>query len=346
MDPLTQGLLGAAASQALFSRQLGRWAFGIGLVAGMAADVDVFFTIGVSEIDKVLYHRHFTHALIFIPLGGLIAALPFFAVKSLRYRRPAIIGAGIAAYATHGLLDACTAYGTVLFWPFSDQRAAFDFIAIIDPIFTLILLIGVIIALVKRNCKAARIGLLIAGFYMALGAVQHQRALDAQQRIYSYRFDEPTKRRVMPTMGNIIVWRSVYSSEHWLRTDAVRVPLFGDISIIPGETARRISLDNPPKGLKKDTPQWAEFEKFLHFADGYAAYVKRDQKLIGDFRYSMESEGVTPIWWIELNPDDPDAEPKWHYNGENREEYFGRLWQQIIKQPEEAKPLREFRRPD
>ena len=40
------------------------------------------------------------------------------------------------------LLDAATSYGTRLFWPFSDERAGWDWIAIVDPAFTVPLLVA------------------------------------------------------------------------------------------------------------------------------------------------------------------------------------------------------------
>ena len=49
-------------------------------------------------------------------------------------------------YATHGLLDSCTSYGTQLFWPFSDERVAWDTMSIVDPLFTIPLLVFVIAA--------------------------------------------------------------------------------------------------------------------------------------------------------------------------------------------------------
>ena len=36
---------------------------------------------------------------------------------------------------THGLIDACTSYGTLLYWPISHHRESWDIISIIDPIF-------------------------------------------------------------------------------------------------------------------------------------------------------------------------------------------------------------------
>ena len=36
---------------------------------------------------------------------------------------------------THGFLDACTSYGTSLFWPFSSTRVSWNVISIVDPFF-------------------------------------------------------------------------------------------------------------------------------------------------------------------------------------------------------------------
>ena len=52
-------------------------------------------------------------------------------------------------YATHGLLDACTSYGTQLFWPFSDERVAWNNSSIVDPLFTLPILALVIAAAMR-----------------------------------------------------------------------------------------------------------------------------------------------------------------------------------------------------
>ncbi|GIS21122.1 MAG: hypothetical protein CM15mP120_30380 [Pseudomonadota bacterium] len=63
----------------------------------------------------------------------------------------------LAGYATHGLLDACTSYGTQLFWPFSNVRVAWNNSSIVDPLFTLPL-VGLVAAAVifsKRHFAIA-----------------------------------------------------------------------------------------------------------------------------------------------------------------------------------------------
>ena len=68
MDPLTQGVVGAALPQATRRKTQVGIAGAFGFVAGMAADLDVLIR---SETDPLLfleYHRQFTHSLIFVPV--------------------------------------------------------------------------------------------------------------------------------------------------------------------------------------------------------------------------------------------------------------------------------------
>ncbi|MDB2316436.1 metal-dependent hydrolase, partial [Luminiphilus sp.] len=45
-------------------------------------------------------------------------------LNHLRYQQVWLVA--LVGYATHGLLDACTTYGTMLLWPFSDARIAWS----------------------------------------------------------------------------------------------------------------------------------------------------------------------------------------------------------------------------
>src|SRR5262245_40166851 len=140
MDTITHGFLGAAASQALLKRRLPRGAGLVGAIGGMLPDLDIFIRSSSDPTVGWFFHRNFTHSLIFIPLGGLIAALPFLCFQRFRNQKREVILAAIIGYATHALLDAFTSYGTQLFWPFSNYRVAWDWIGIVDPIYSLILL--------------------------------------------------------------------------------------------------------------------------------------------------------------------------------------------------------------
>ena len=57
----------------------------------------------------------------------------------------------LMGYASHGFLDAMTSYGTQLLWPFTNTRVSWDLISIIDPIFTSMLILGLILSMIKSK---------------------------------------------------------------------------------------------------------------------------------------------------------------------------------------------------
>ena len=92
MDPITQTVCGAIVAQAIFNKKLGRSAALFGAAGGILPDVDVFFQYS-DPIVAWDMHRNFTHALAFIPIGGLIAALPFLLLPRWRRHWKLVIGA-------------------------------------------------------------------------------------------------------------------------------------------------------------------------------------------------------------------------------------------------------------
>jgi len=152
LDPLTQGALGAALPQAL-SNNKKLWLIGLlGFLSGMAPDLDIFIRSQEDPLLFLEYHRQFTHSLIFIPFGGLICATILYWL--IGKRNQLTFGETwvycTLGYATHGLLDACTSYGTLLLWPFSNERLTWNNISIIDPLFTIPIL-GLIVATAKTS---------------------------------------------------------------------------------------------------------------------------------------------------------------------------------------------------
>ncbi|BCA96027.1 hypothetical protein TUM19329_23880 [Legionella antarctica] len=144
MDFITQGVVGAASAQAFLHNQDKHNAWLVGALAGMAADLDVLIQSADDPMLFFLYHRHFTHSLLFIPVGTIVITLILLLFERFRKNWRLTLLAALIGYATHGLLDACTAYGTVLFWPFSDERVSWDIISIIDPFITIPLFLGVV----------------------------------------------------------------------------------------------------------------------------------------------------------------------------------------------------------
>jgi len=162
LDTLTQGLLGAALAQSAAKPEETRIAGVIGTFAGISADLDVLIRSSSDPLLTLEYHRHFTHSLFFVPVGALIVALVLwpFLRSGLAFGRIYVFA--LLGYSLSGALDACTSYGTHLLWPLTDERFAWNLIAIVDPLFTLALLIAVAVALMNRLPLAAWAGLAAA----------------------------------------------------------------------------------------------------------------------------------------------------------------------------------------
>ncbi|MEX2401483.1 MAG: metal-dependent hydrolase [Rhodothermales bacterium] len=328
MDPLTQGLLGAAASQALLGERLGRTAWMIGAFGGMLPDADVFIRSAEDPLLEVEVHRGFTHALSFIPIGGVMAGAPWLIRARYREQWRAVLGAGLVGYGTHGLLDACTTYGTQLLWPFSSLRTAWNCISIVDPIFTLILLVGVIWAARARRGLPASMAIGLCMLYLGLGIVQRERAYAAQEHIAHVRGHEPSRRAVFPTIGNLVVWRSLYEDRGHLYADRIRVAPVHSPTWAPGSSVEALTAAEFATERHVSDRVLHDFERFSWFSNGWTARSPVDSTFIGDARYSLKMERFDPIWGVRF---DPGGSPptEWVNRTDAREMRLDALWSEI-----------------
>ncbi len=329
MDPVTQGLLGAAAASAVFTKKLGRRAAIIGLAGGLLADADVLLSAWADPGHPQELHRHFTHALLFIPIGGILAAAPFYLRRWYRDRAWGVLGAATVAYATHGLLDSFTSYGTHLFWPFTQARSSWDLISIIDPVFTGVLLLTVLWGWIRSRARPAVIGLLVAACYLGWGAVQHGRAGSVLHRIASHRGHTVERIRVMPTFGNLVVWRGLYISNGRIYAMALRTPVFDATQVREGGSIKRFD----PQELPIETPQRDRVLDILsrvdHFADGFLAAHRQRSDIIMDVRYSLDTAGFTPMWGVLIDPSNEDKPVAWGGFEHDRSQAIERLWEEM-----------------
>ena len=77
MDIVTQGLLGATLAQSAAESTRLRLATAVGFAAGLLPDADGLIRSGDDPLLFLEFHRHFSHSLVFIPAGALIAAAIF-----------------------------------------------------------------------------------------------------------------------------------------------------------------------------------------------------------------------------------------------------------------------------
>jgi inner membrane protein len=310
MDPLTHALLGASAAQAVLGPRLGRRAWMVGALGGLLPDADILIRSATDPLLAIEYHRHFTHSFAFIPLGGLLAALPWLAQKRWRPDGRALFAAGSIGYATHGLLDACTNYGTHLLWPFSTLRTSWHWVTTVGPLLTLMLLVGLVFA-VRRNSRRPALLALIAGLaYIGGAAVQRERALGVQERIAASRGHVISRAEMFPTVGNPFVWRSSYQSDNTLHVDRIRAIGSDDARWQPGGTVALLSEQELSPAASADPRIRRDFARFSYFSAGWVARAADDPTVIGDARYSLRTDRFEPIWGVRFNPDSP-APTEW-----------------------------------
>jgi inner membrane protein len=330
VDPLTHILLGASLGYASFGNRLGRTAALAGGLAAFAPDADVFIRSAADPLLAIEHHRGFTHALIFTPIGSAVAAACWLVRPTWRKRRWLTLwSCCLVGYLSHVLLDAATTYGTQLLWPFSKHRAGWDVISIIDPVFTLVLLAGLVSSMLARHRTAATGALLFCTMYIALGALQHHRAVEAQQVLATARGHRIERAEVMPTLANNIVWRALYEHENRVFSDRIRVGWFSDATIREGWSLPLVDLGDL-SSAESARNQHESFERFAWFSDEWVARSPADSSVLADMRYSLSTEAFDPIWGIRFTPPGTTPEVNWINRTRNRQVKPGELWNEIV----------------
>ena len=317
MDILTQGLLGGVLAQSASKKEEIKIATLIGVVAGLLADVDIFIYSSNDPLLNIEFHRHFTHSLFFIPFGAAIAAALFWPFLKNRLPLHRIYLFSLMGYSMSGLLDACTSYGTHLLWPFSDERVAFNIISIIDPVFTLCLLITLAYSLRVKRQRIAHIGLFVAAVYMLLGFVQLQRATSIAEELIILRGHNVTKSLVKPTLGNIILWRSAYVHENRIYVDAIRVGMLSKNKIFEGESVEKMLIDKDYPDIAENSVLYNDIQRFKSFSNDFVAIDPTQSNVIGDIRYSMLPTSTKPLWGIIIDKNNPQKHPDYQFFRDN-----------------------------
>ncbi len=210
MDSVTQLVLGAAVGEASGGKTFGRKASAWGAVMGTLPDLDVFVPLG-DAVRDFTYHRSATHSLLLMllasPFFGWVLSRIHRCDKTDFWRWTRLV---FMCFATHALLDSFTVYGTQLFWPISEYPFTFSTIFIIDPLFTLPLLIGVVTVLIQRQWhQAIWFSLATSCLYLAwsVGIKLHVDAI-TRNSIAEQQIDADAY-LTTPSAFNTLLWRIV-----------------------------------------------------------------------------------------------------------------------------------------
>lgn len=221
MDSVSQIALGAAVGVAVMGRRTAVWkAAAWGAVAGTLPDLDVFVRHGDPILDMVL-HRAESHALFWLTLFSLPFAA---AVARLHGQWPLLRRWWLAiwlALVTHPLLDTLTVYGTQLGLPFTDRPFGVGSVFIVDPLFTVPLLVGTVWALCMRGrgngLRANGIGLALGTAYLAWGVAAQHHVTQVAHGTLAAQGIVAERVLVTPTALNSVLWRVVAMSKDGYR---------------------------------------------------------------------------------------------------------------------------------
>lgn len=208
MDPVTQAALGAVVGGLTLGSRLGRKAVVLGAAVAVVPDLDTFLAYG-DDLSEFIHHRGFSHSwlvhlVVATGIAGLLARLP----------RTREIGFArwwwflFLVLATHSLLDLLTTYGTQVLWPLPVGPLSTGSIFVIDPFYTLPLLVAAIGALLYRFAPRLLVaGLVLSTLYAGSGLalkawIDHR----IQPSLTAMGLDEQP-RLVQPTPFNLLLWR-------------------------------------------------------------------------------------------------------------------------------------------
>lgn len=284
MDSLTQLALGASVGEAILGKRIGRKAMLWGGICGTIPDLDVFIPMGNAVADFT-YHRSFSHSLFILAL--LTPLVAWLAMKihkhqpELRSRWWATV---YLVFATHVLLDSFTAYGTQILWPLVTTPVSWSTLFIIDPLYTLPLLVGLIALLVKANSSKHRWnfwGLAISSLYICWsigvkGYIDNQihKGLHAQGVEHYNLFTTPAP-------FNTLLWRGV------AKTDSGYYEIYYSI-FDDSPPSNNAYYESEEHLLEAIDEQW-DVARLKWFSKGFYGVKQLDDKVvISDLRMGSE----------------------------------------------------------
>lgn len=289
MDSLSQFALGAAVSLAVVGRRTAGWKAALwGGVFGTLPDLDALVDHGNPVLDMV-QHRAQTHALFWQSL----AAVPVAALVSVAHREVGFVRwlwAVWLAFVTHALLDTMTVYGTRLALPFSDHPFAVGSIFIIDPLYTVPLLIGLGLAVSARErprlaWNAA--GLALSTAYLAWSALAQWHVEGVVRAQIRGRTDAQAVERLLvtPSPLNTVLWRIVL-----MRADGYEEGFYSLLD--EGRTVRyRRHLVDPD--LTREALRVPAAARIADFSQGFFRVSEHDGEVhITDLRMGQEPHYV------------------------------------------------------
>lgn len=306
MDSVSQFALGAAVSVAVMGRRTAVWKAALwGGIAGTLPDLDAFIDHGDAVRNMVL-HRAASHGLFWLalaaPVLGWLAARMH--AEGGQWRRWAL-ALGLALV-THPLLDTMTVYGTQLLQPFSGYPYGVGSIFIIDPLYTLPLLVGLVLALAcgqARGLRANAWGLGLSTVYLAWSAAAQWHVQGVVQDSLAASGRPAHRVLVTPAPFNTVLWRVVVMRESGYEE--------GFYSLLDDVTRVRFEAFASDPALERSLQDLPSLRRIAAFSHGfYKVHERAGEAYVTDLRMGQEPGYVFSFriarregdGWVPLTP--------------------------------------------
>lgn len=304
MDSLSQIALGSAVAIGVMGRRTALWKSATwGAIAGTLPDLDVVIDHGDALLNMV-QHRAESHALFWLTLFA-----PLLAWGVTRIHREAHLfrSWGLAMWlslVTHPLLDAMTVYGTQLLLPFTNHPFGVGSVFIIDPVYTLPLIVGVVAALrmknVTRGLRWNATGLALSTIYLAWSALAQGHV--EQQARASLRAQGIAADKVLATPApfQTLLWRVV------ALPDDPADPRFREayVSLFDAPGPVRFAVHDRGSALMASHGHATPVARLAAFTSGF---VKLSTTRDGQLRITDLRMGQEPDYVFNFNLGLPDA---------------------------------------
>jgi inner membrane protein len=288
MDSITQAVLGASIGEATLGHKIGNRGALAGALVATLPDLDVALYAVYSPFEMLSIHRGLSHSILFSVLGALLIAwimTKMKSFKSLSFIR-LFVFSWLALF-THILLDAFTAYGTQLLLPFSNLRVGFNAINVVDPVYTLPMLAGLIWTLRRRSTNSSggnTIGLIVSNLYLlaTLGVhayVSNKISLDlANDGIF------PEQYMAMPVGAASTKWYGVAVTQ-----DSLYLQKY---NLLADKKSKFEAFPVNRELLNRLTPEYAE--KMKWFSKGFYAVHAHGEE-IWVFNLQVDMRGIVEL---------------------------------------------------
>jgi inner membrane protein len=316
-------------------RPLGRWALPWGFVLGTLPDLDVLANPWLDAVERLHWHRGPSHGIPGVVAMALISAVVVWWIHrrgGLSWARAWVTA--LAIMVTHVAIDLFTVYGTQILAPFSDHGFGTDNLFIIDPLYTVPLLLGVCVALLcggRWGARANLVGLVLSTLYVGWSFGAQAKADAVFQRALAQQGHAVERTLTSATPLNTVLWRGLAQVEGGF--------LVGYWSLLDEDESVRFDFVPQRAELVADVRDTRAFEVVDWFSQGWWVADERGGRVrMSDLRFGEIRSGANQLpeewahvfsWHVGPDAADPSGLEQLPQVFADRSAALGMVWSRL-----------------